>query len=382
VLVAGRYEVRVAARNVNGLSVYSPVTVAVVTSLHQVVAVSGLTVRPLRDGFQDSVRITSSSNLTSSGSIRILDASSRVVRSVALGSARGWAFVWAGVDQHARRLPNGRYLVQVLLRGRTSTPTVVSSIWVVVASSRASHPAIQVSSATVYPYPDRYLDSISIRATATVPSVFTMSIVGAHGTVWKASMSRRAVASAVWKGTGPHHRVVAAGRYRLVVSARGGEGPTVSSSVALVVSSKRVRANAFDFVVGAASASTMLLSGSISPYGENGLSLEAPSTVIGVSLLLPPSVRPYSDVLLVACTDVDNATGARARFAFLDEVASIADGPWAIPNARGCYVTPAPAPSPSLYAREVHFAVANVPIGSQAWVVSAYEVTGTTYYLR
>jgi hypothetical protein len=258
----------------------------------------------------------------------------------------------------------------------------VSSIWVVVASSRASHPAIQVSSSTVYPYPDRYLDSISIRATATVPSVFTMSIVGAHGTVWRTSMSRRAVASTVWKATGPNHRVVAAGRYRLVVSARGGEGPAVSSSVPLAVSSKRVRANTFDFVVGAAAAPTMLLSGSISPYGESGLSLEAPSTVIGVSLFLPPSVRPYSDVLLVACTDVDNPTGARARFAYLDELASIADGPWAIPNARGCYVTPAPAPSPSLYSREVHFALANVPTGSQAWVVSAYEVTGTTYYLR
>jgi hypothetical protein len=382
VLAAGRYETRVAALNTNGLSVYSPVAVTTVASLHQVMAVSGKVVRPLRDGFEDWVRITASSNLTTSGTIRVLDSRGRTVRSVALRSARSWAFVWTGVDQHAHRLPNGRYRVQVLLRGRTSAPTVVSTATVLVSSSRASRPTVLVSSSTIYPYPDHYLDSISIRASATVPARFTMAIVGPHGTVWSASFSRRTVARAVWKGSGPGRRAVAAGHYRLVVTARGGEGPTVASSRILVVSSKRVRSTTFDVVVSAASAQTMLLSGSISPYGEDGLTLQAPSTVIGVSLRLPPSVRPYFDVLVVTCTDADNAAAAQARFAFLDETASIADGPWAIPNEQGCYVTPAPAPSPSVYSREVHFAVATSAASSAPWVASAYEVTGTTFYLR
>ena len=384
VLAAGSYEVRVAAKNVTGLGVYSPTTVRAVVSLAQAAAISGTTLRPLRDGFQDSVRVTASSNVTTNGSIRILDIHRHVVRAVPLGTTRAWAFVWTGLDQRARRVAYGRYHVQVLLRGRTSTPTVLSTMSVQVSSSRASRPSILLSSTAVYPYRDRYLDTVSIRATATVPSTFTMKIVGAHGIVWSTKLSRRSVARAVWKGTTARHRVVAAGRYRLVVTARGGEGPAVSSSTAIVVSSQRVRPTTFDVVVGAASAPTILLSGSISPYGEDGLSLEAPSTVIGVSLRLPPSVRAYADVLLVACTDVDNASKARARFAFLDETASIADGPWSIPNEHGCYVTPAPAPAPSLSAREVHFAVANVPASpaTDPWVVSAYEVTGTAYYLR
>lgn len=384
VLAAGSYEVRVAAKNDIGLGVYSPTTVRAVVSLVQFGAISGPTLRPLRDGFQDSVRVTVSSNLTTNGSIRILDFRGRVVRTVPLGTTRAWAFTWTGLDQRARRVAYGRYHVQVLLRGRTSTPTVVSTMSVLVSSSRASRPSIQLSSPAIYPYPDRYLDTVSVRATATVPSTFTMKIVGAHGTVWSTRLSRRSVARAVWKGTTARYRVVTAGRYRLVVSARGGEGPAVSSSTTIVVSSKRVRFTTFDFMVGAASAPTMLLSGSISPYGEDGLSLEAPSTVIGVSLRLPPSVRAYADVLLVACTDIDNASKARARFAFVDETASIADGPWSIPNKHGCYVTPAPAPAPSVFSREVHFAVANVPASSTTdpWVVSAYEVTGTAYYLR
>jgi hypothetical protein len=106
--------------------------------------------------------------------------------------------------------------------------------------------------------------------------------------------------------------------------------------------------------------------------------------VVGVSLTLPASVRPYADILLVTCTDIDNPSTARARFAFLDETASIADGPWGIPNSHGCYVTPAAAPAPSLFSGQVHFAVANVPVApaDPGWVVSAYEVTGTSYYLR
>jgi serine protease len=384
VLAAGTYEVRVAAQNVHGLGVYSPTTLRAVVSLVQSAAISGPTLRPLRDGFQDSVRVTASSNLTTAGSIRILDSLGHVVRTVPLGTTRAWAFVWTGLDQRARRVAYGRYHVQVLLRGRASTPTVLSTMSVRVSSSRASRPSILLSSPAVYPYPDRYLDTVTIRATATVPSSFTMRIVGAHGTVWSTKLSRRSMARAVWKGTTARHRVVAAGRYRLVVSARGGEGPAVSSSTTIVVSSKRVRFTTFDVVVGAASAPTMLLSGSISPYGEAGVSLDAPSTVIGVSLRLPPSVRAYADVLLVACTDIDNASTARASFAFLDETESIADGPWSIPNEHGCYVTPTPAPSPAVFSSEVHFAVANVPASSATdpWVVSAYEVTGTAYYLR
>jgi hypothetical protein len=299
-----------------------------------------------------------------------------------LGAGTSWVMAWAGTTDRHARVADGRYHVRVYLRGRTSALQVIADPVVTVASSRAAKPVIALSSGTVYPYKDGYLDIITVTATDTVPSTWSWRIVGPHGTVWTHTFTRRILARTSWGGTTTAHVALPAGAYTLVATATGGEGPPASSHRSVSISAKRVKSNPFDFTVTAMNAPTYLLFGNASQVDADSIALD-PQALLGVSLRLPSSVRTYSDIHVITCSDYTNTVDARARFAFLDSGASIAQGPWGIPNAKGCYITPTAAPQLSLFSQSVNFAVANVPATGKTdvWIVSAYEVTGTTYYL-
>lgn len=380
-LAAGEYDVRVAAANSLGLGAYSPVARGVAVRLRQSVSASSGVLRPYVDGYQDYVTLTITSNVRSGGALRVTDTRGRLVRELVLRPGTAWHPRWSGRDQRGRAVPYGRYHIQVLLRGRSSTPTVVSSSSVLVERSAATRPRIALTTATVYPARDGYRDRVGITARATVPATYRIEVVGSHGVVRTFRLSRRVVARVTWDGTDSRHRAVAAGRYRVVVTATGGQGPSVSSSAPLQVSAKRLRGTAFHVSIPASLAPSALLQGTITPVGD-GLSLHGTSTVLALALDLPSALR-YSSVRVVVCTAVTNAPTARARVAYLDSTDTILSGPWALPNAKGCYVAGSPAPAASVVSRALHVAVANVPAppATSGWLLSRLEVTGTAYHL-
>ena len=266
-LAAGRYEVHVAAIVAHGNGGnFSPSGIATAAGLTQKLTLSSTTLRPYRDGFQDSITIRAASNAVSSGSMRILTGTGVLVRSVPLAAARSWRFMWTGRDARGNRVANGTYRIQVLLRGRTLTPAALPVRTVIVASSRATTPVITMSSSTVFPYRDGYRDTVTISARARVPSTWAWRLVGSRGTAWTPIFTRRGIARVIWAGTGNHGSALPAGRYTLYVTAKGGEGPAVSNHRTVYISAKRVATQSFSIRVSAANAAHRVLVSPDGPY--------------------------------------------------------------------------------------------------------------------
>jgi serine protease len=391
-LPAGRYEVRVATDNdSHGRGPFSPSGTATVTALAQPTRISGTTLRPFRDGFQDSVTVSARSNVPAAGWVRILTASGALVRAVRLPTAQSWAYAWTGRDARGRRVPDAAYRAQLLLSGRTSTPRVLATWSVRVASSRATTPVITSSSATVYPYRDGYLDTITISTTATVPATWRWTLVGPRGTVWTAAFSRRTVARVSWAGRGNHGVALPAGRYTLSATATGGEGRAATGRRTLIISAQRLRAVSFTAKVLPSSATPRALLGSWNANGgAPGSGLLAPGARIGFALPLPASVRGYAGLVVRTCSVGGGAPDADVHVTWRTRTWSSAGGDTAFRNVAGLCSSPmttavppvaAAAPAASIFGGRVHVALENRTAGTGAWLVSWFTVSGTRYVL-
>ena len=393
-LPGGRYEVQIAAVNTVGASVWSPSGSAVVAALTQTVTVSATTLRPFRDRFQDSVVVRVGTNRPggASGSLRILNAKLVPVKIVPLTARSSWAVVWTGLNARNARVPNGRYYVQVLLSGRSSRPAALPTRpSVIVASSQASRPAITLSSTTVFPVLDRFLDTVTISSTATVPSVFTYRITSAGRTRWSATQSRRLKGAVVWSGRTSRRAALPAGRYVVYVTAKGGEGIAVTSFKYVVVSLKRVKAVAFRYDVVAAASHVLGLQGSFHPDSSGG-GYVAPDTVLEFAPTLPTSVKPLYHVTASACSARGGESTADARFAYLGRSTDIIPGTvtlvgnaqgfcWSMPNAGN--TGPAYTPAAAVFSGRVHILIANVATAPDTgrWYLTSFRLTGTRYLL-
>ncbi len=390
-LAGGTYEVQVAAVNDIGQSVWSPSGTAVVAALTQTVTVSATTLRPFRDGFQDSVALRVATNRPgkATGSLRILNAKLVVVKIVPLALNSAWLVTWKGLNARNLRVPNGRYYVQVYLQGRSASQLAVPTRpSVVVAASQATRPAITLSSASVYPYPDKYLDTVTIRATATVPSTFTYRITSAGRTKWSYVQSRRLQGAVVWSGRTTARKSLPSGRYVVYITAKGGEGIAVTSYKYVVVSTKRIKAYTFVLDVRASSSHHLALQGSFSTDGSGGGYL-APDTLVELAPTLPTSVKPLYRLEAYACSSLGGEFGADAGFGFVDRNAAWigntasmlndANSCWTVPNASG--TGPLYVPAAAIFSGRVHVVVGNQPTATGSWYLSGIRLRGTRYLL-
>lgn len=375
---AGRYEVEVAALNAMGKGLYSPSAVVVVTGLTQSATVSAGTLRPFRDGFQDSVRLAATSNMTTSGSVRILNSAGSVVRTYPLGRSTRWSITWAGTDGRGRRVPDGTYRVETLLQARSSTLTRVASRPVLVANSRATKPAVRVTTSTVFPYRDGYRDVMAIRTSATVPATTTWTILRKGRAVWSRSFTRRAVAASTWNGRDRRGRPLPVGAYTLRVSSTGGEGRAAVSVRTITISAKRARKVAFTVSGTAGSAARYGFGGGALP-SRAGTSVDLPAGSFATfSLPLPPTATTYSAVSIVSCGSAAGSPRPQLGYYVGAENDPVFTGP-RVTLRSGC--VRGTAASVAVHGRALRWWVANADTGSSIWRVTRFVVNGTRIVL-
>jgi hypothetical protein len=384
-LAAGTYEVQVAAVNPSGRGLFSPSGTADVTSLAQKAAASAAVIRPFRDGFQDGVKITATSNTTASGSLRFRNSAGTTVLIVPLGRGTAWSYTWTALNARRVRVPNGVYRVQVLLTGRSATATQVGLFSVTVASSQASRPAIAVSSSTVYPYVDKYLDSVRITTTAGLPATFSWKLLRGRTTVWSASFRSRLTATTTFAGKGSNRRALPAGAYTLVVVAKGGEGIAVSRSRTIWISTQRLRAQKFTLQKTALTSAPVALNGMVVEDGSGGLVVQGLQFVT-FAPALPSSVNGYYAVTVALCTAGGGQPDAKLYLAYMSDAVTLtgsAQGPVPLAGAK-CYANTTVAgraPDASFWFNRVHFELANLSETGATYDVSAFIITGYRYYL-
>jgi serine protease len=384
-LPAGTYEVQVAAVNATGRGLFSPSGTAAVTALSQRAALSGSVLRPFRDGFQDTVRIEARSNTPASGTLRILNSRGAVVLVVPLARATAWTYSWAGLTSRRARVPNGTYRAQVALSGRSAARVALAALTITVASSQASRPTIVVSTSTVFPYVDRYKDTMAIRTTAGVPARFSWKLLRSGRTVWAASFRSRPIASGAWAGLSSARAKLPTGLYTLVVTATGGEGRAVASSRTVGLSWQHLRAQRFSVDRAAAGSAPVALNGTLDLPGSGEVNVQG-GQVITFAPVLPTSVNEYSGLTVEACTTVGGEPGAEVYLQYMSGPTSfigLSQGPLGNDAGR-CYynsTVTGQAPAASVWLGRVHFALGNTATTPVAFYVSAFRITGYRYYL-
>jgi hypothetical protein len=367
--------VQVAAINAKGAGLHSPSSVTTVTALTQVATVSADTVRPFRDGFQDSTVIAVTSNVAAAGAVRILTAKGVAIRSYALARGTRWAVAWAGAGPGGRRVPDGTYRVQVLLQGRSVAVAQVAFRTIHVASSKASRPSITLSSPTVFPIKDGYHDSVTVRTSAIVPATMTWTILSKKRVVWSTTFTRRGVATAAWTGRDKAKRLLPPGAYVLRASATGGEGKAAVSAATIVISAKRTRPVAFSVTVTAGSVAQYGFGSGKSP-SKSGTSVLLPADSYATfRASLPSSATTFTGLSIQSCGAT--STGSTARpvlgwFTGRDDDPRFGSGRVAL--RPGCVRTSALATAQT--AGALRWWVGNNDTGSSNWRVTQFVLSG------
>jgi flagellar hook assembly protein FlgD len=210
-----------------------------VPGLVQTATVSSSTVRPFRDGFQDSTRIRVASNAATKGRIRVVDSRGKLVAQWILPIGTAWSRDWAGRTSSGARVSNGSYRVVTTLEWR-GTQRTVSTRSVSVASSQVAAPSVSPSSATVYPVRDGYLDRVTIFITSNLPASGKVTVKVKGKVVWSAKLSRSSSWAVGWNGRTRSGTVLRPGKYTISVQVKGGEGKARTGSRAINVSAKKL----------------------------------------------------------------------------------------------------------------------------------------------
>ena len=382
-MAAGAWQLQVAATTADP-PVFSPSVAAGVSAFTQSAATSGSVLRPFVDGFQDSVTVTASSTATATGLVRLLSSRSEVVRTVALAPATSWRVTWTGRDSRGRRVPTGSYGVQVLLTDRGGALRQVGPLRpVVVATSQAGRPSLALSSSTVYPFRDGYLDAITITTRSVVPAIMTWRLTLEGKVVWSRSFSRRTAASSTFAGRTSRGALLPAGAYVLTAYAAGGEGVPAARSATVVISAQRVTPAPFVLTVPAYQARIASspgvgrgpLAGSLRILGDSELAVFAAR--------LPSSVRPASRVRVTLCSHPVQARDAQADGGWFTGEVHAPNFGSTVPLVAGCDpLVPGSAPASAIVRGTVRWFVTTPGSSPAAWQVDSATIVGIRYVLR
>ena len=379
-MVAGPWEVRVSADG----PAFSPPTITTVTGLAQSLGLSARVVRPFVDHFQDTLVVAPVSNVPATGVLRIYNARGVAIRGVVLPLGTAWKFVWNGTDQRGTRVPVGRYRIGLWLSNRTPAPREVGALRpVTVATSQAARPAITLSSSTVYPTRDGYLDYVTIRSTAVMPSVMVWKLTARGRVVWTRSFTRRTTAIAVFLGTDSRGRPLPDGAYTLTVLATGGEGVAVARAVTIRLSGQRVTPAPFSVTVPASSAGVAGSPGVVAGSVRGSLRIPAAGAFVSFVRPLPFSARPVVGLRATVCSHASQPSGAAADSGYYLGYTHAPDFGVAARLAPGCTLVGASAaPRGAVFDGADHFYVRTAAASTTPWQVDTVTLTGTQYVLR
>ncbi len=388
-MTPGHYEVQVSATTSVATSSWSASGTATVTALSQTSAVSATSFRPFADGYQDTVRITATSNVATTGNVQILNAAGSRVATLPLSSPSTMSVLWNGrINGLATgaRVPFGTYRVQTFLVGRSPGVTrVLPDKFVTVASSQVGLPAIAPLFTTVYPYVDAYRDTVPITVKTTVPATQIWKFTNRTGSVVyrTLSLSRRTSATVAWNGKDSRNRTLPNGTYYLRVYVKGGEGTQLSAYKTIAVSSKRVIPIAYSAEYRASSvirarSTTGVLAGARTggiKFGSQGIAT--------FSVSLPSSVRPMTGLRVATCTQVTATATSSGREGFYSGASNnptYIGTEYVMGRALGCYET-GTAPSASVFSNGMHWYVMNRGPAGSYWEADTFLISGTRYVL-
>ena len=394
-LAAGTYDIRVSAVRGASPGPASLSGAASITALAQTGTTSATVLRPARDGYQDSVTLRASSNAPRSGVVRIRNSAGRVVMSWPLSATPTWSASWNGKTSAGIQVPYGTYTIEFLRPVRATTSALISRRTINVMSSQAAIPSVTLVSDTVYPVKDGYLDSIPIRASAVVPSTYTLDILDKGSVIYHRTYTRRMTLTVSWNGTNDRVRVLPVGAYTLRITAHGADGKPTVKLRRVLVSSKHAIPKPFSLQFTAGDAMMAYSSGVNLVDGDTGVQIDGgddPTTAtVEVNLAtftqkLPASVLPPSSVVVTACsTHTDNSAG---NLAYVGYFSGAPDNPylsrtWAYPlgDPAGCYRAKATAPSFALVNGYAQIWVGNGSLPGHRWTVNSFKISGVSYVL-
>jgi hypothetical protein len=395
-LASGIYDVRVCA--LNG-SIAGPASVSAagsVAALVQTATISATTLRPTKDGFQDTVTFRATSNSPRTGSVRIRNTAGAVVMSWSVPATSSWSAVWSGKNAQGARVANGSYSVEFMRPIRSSSAQLLKKTTLVVTSSQAAIPTITLANETVYPHADGYLDRIPIKASAVVPSTFVLDIVDKGRVDNHRTYTRRLTLTVPWNGTNDQGAVLPAGSYTVRITAQGLEGKPSVKLRKIMVSALRAIPKPFAISFDAASAMRATSLGVTVVDARKGVQIDGgddPATLTDLELnlatftrALPTSIVTPTSLVVRACTThLDNTA---ANSAFLGYFSGPANDPlftsdWAyrVGDATGCYAAKADAPDFAIVKNTLQFWVGNASLPGNTWTVNSFNVSGYSYYL-
>jgi subtilisin family serine protease/flagellar hook assembly protein FlgD len=383
---AGTWEAQVAGVNAIGTAPFLPTPVgrASVVALAQSAKLpAGGVLYPFRDGYRDAISVQASSNLAVASTIRILNSSGSVVRQWALSARTSHLVSWNGLSTSGKRVPNGTYRAQVLLTGRSGTPTQVALLSLSVRASQVGVPSVSKSSATVYPVKDRFKDTVTFTTRSTIPAAFTWQIIKNGRVLWSKKFSRRTTATAAWRGVNKSGVRLPAGKYTLKVTARGGEGSARVKTTSIAVSALRTKAVPFAATLPASSMARYGAGNPTDPYAiDNAVYLPADS-VVTFTRGLPKTVKPYSSVRLTAC---GARTGSGSPRPVIGHFAGSAGSPTfygynrTLPSS-GCATTTSGPPAAAISGSTLRWYVANLQVSASTWRLDTVRISGVRYIL-
>lgn len=344
--------------------------------------VSGTTIRPYVDGFQDSVVLRATSSFTATGSIKVLSSTGRVVRIWALSAGTLWAYRFNGRTAAGVRLPNGRYTVRFAVGGQLVLRSVL------IASSQVGTPSRSWQYAVVFPVTDRYRDTDRFSVATNLPARMTITITGGGRTYLKLSISSRTRYSFLWAARYAG-RLLPAGRYLATVVAKGGEGVARTSAAYVTVSLKKKTAKAFTVTRSGLGAWLGQISGTYYPSccDPGALILWGGSdydeAVFAAGMPTSANGWGYSSVRLTACN-----SGATADAVLAFSWTAPGSGPIGSPvrfgnTENGCYRSSTFASRSAISGRYVYWQMANQQDANflSYWYVKSFKITGYYYVL-
>lgn len=395
-LPAGIYDVRVSALSGSTPGPVSVSGASSVATLDQTATTSATTIRPAKDGFQDTVTLRATSNAPRAGNVRIRNSAGAVVMSWTLPATSNWSAVWSGKNAQGVRVPNGSYRVDFMRPIRSAASQLLRTSTLIVTSSQAAIPTITLSSGTVYPHRDGYLDSIPIKASAVVPSTYKLDIVDKGRVIYHRTYSRRLNLSVPWNATDDRGRVVSAGAYTLRITAQGLDGKPTVRLRKVAVSPRRAIPRTFSLQFDAAPAMRARTSGVTKVDSLKAVQIDGgddPSTTQALELnvatftrSLPTSILTPTSVVVSACTThLDNTAADNAFLGYFsgapDSPEITADFSYQMGDAAGCYSAKADAPGFAIVGNTVQFWVGNASLPGNTWTVNSFKVTGVSYSL-
>lgn len=388
VVGAGTFVVSVAAATVDAESAPTASDPVQVLALVRTLAVSAKVVRPLRDGFQDSVTISATSTFPASGTIEILAPNGRPVRVYPLASGTSWTAVFDGRSGTGAVLAPGVYQAELDLDG-----LAVATRAITVASTQAAVTAHRWSASSLYPVADGFRDTVQLRVDSSVPAVMSVVITAISGkgkgrVYGKGVLSRRLTGTFTWKGRW-RGRTAPAGTYRAVIRVQGAEGAAGTRTTTIRVSDRRRVVESFDYTVTARKSLQRMAYGGFAAGSDTGgqrlrgCAAAACQPDMGLyATTLPASVSFYAGVKVTACVRITSGKPA-GRFSYTNSGGGVVGPIYSFAGGGpGCYV-PSVAPGTSVTGRTIHWLAANVDVRSRSIIDIAYfRVTGRRYVLR